>query len=113
MKRVPVPISPLQLTTAAQTAYTVPAGTVATISNLSITNTTANVVSVTIYNVPQSGSVGANNELVAGYQLSAGQTWVPPQAIGLSLAAGTTLQALASANTSLTLMGAVYETSGS
>lgn len=112
MKRIPVAIPPLALTTAAQTAYTVPAGTTTTISNLSLTNTTASPVSVTLYNVPSAGSPVAGNELMAAFFLSAGQTYVPPAAVGLSMAPGSTLQALASA-TGVTLMGGAYETSGS
>jgi hypothetical protein len=113
MQRVPKSIAPLVLTTAAQTAYTAPSGTVSTINNLSLTNTSGSVVTATLYNVPASGSAGVGNEFLAAFSLSPGQTYVPPQAIGLQLAAGSTLQALASANTSITLMGGVYETSGS
>lgn len=112
MQRSPKSIAPLALTVAVQTAYTVPTGTTSTISNLSVTNTTASVVSVTLYNVPSAGTAGTTNEFLSGFSLSPGQTYVPPQAIGLQMAAGSTLQASASA-TGVTLMGGAYETSGS
>lgn len=113
MKRVPVPIVPVQLSTSPVTVYTVPAGTVSTLANLSITNTSANVVSVNLYNVPSGGSPSSANQFAPTFALSPGQPWVPPPAIGLSMGAGSTLQASASAAGSLTLMGGVYETSGS
>lgn len=113
MKRVPVAIAPIQLTTSNQIVYTVPAGTTTTIGNLSITNTSAAVVSVNLYNVPSGGTPSAANQFAPTFSLSPGQPWVPPPAIGLSMGAGATLQASASAGASLTLMGGVYETSGS
>jgi hypothetical protein len=112
MKRIPVSIAPLALTTAAQTAYTTPAGTATTISNLSVTNNNATPTTVTLYNVPAAGSPGAANTFLPAFSLSAGQSYVPPAAIGLTLAAGSTLQAVSSA-TGVTLMGGAYETSGS
>jgi hypothetical protein len=112
MKRVPVSIPPLALTTSAQTAYLAPAGTTTTVANLSVTNTNATPTSVTLYNVPSGGTGSVANEFLAAFMLSAGQTYVPPAAIGLTLAPGSTLQALASA-TGVTLMGGAYETSGS
>jgi hypothetical protein len=112
MKRIPVSIPPLALTTSAQTGYTTPAGTTTTISNLSLTNTNAVPTTVTLYNVPSGGSASTANEFLAAFSLSAGQTYVPPAAIGLTLAPGSTLQALASA-TGVNLMGGAYETSGS
>lgn len=112
MKRVPVSIAPLALATSVQTAYTAPGGTTTTVANLSLTNTNATPATVTLYNVPSGGSAGAGNEFLAAFSLSAGQTYVPPAAIGLTLAPGSTLQALASA-TGVTLMGGAYETSGS
>jgi hypothetical protein len=113
MQRIPVAIPAAQLTTSAATYYTSPASTVSTIGNLSLTNTSANPVSVTLYNVPNSGSASAGNAFLSGFVLSAGQTYVPPSAIGLQLAAGATLQALAGSATSITIQGGVYQTSGS
>lgn len=113
MQRIPKSIPSAQLTTGAASYYTAPSGTVATINNLSITNTSLSPVSVTLYRVPSGGSAAASNALMSGFSLSAGQTYVPPQAIGLQLDAGMSLQALAATGSAVTLMGGVYETSGS
>lgn len=112
-QRIPKPIPALQLTTVAQTAYTATTGVTATVNNLSLTNTSASPVAVTLYRVPSAGSPSASNTLLSAFSLSAGQTYVPPQAIGLQLDQGMSLQALASAGSAITLMGGVYETSGS
>lgn len=113
MQRVPKAITPAQLSTAAGTYYTAPAGTTATINNLSLTNTTGSPATVTLYSVPSGGSANATNTFLSTYSLAAGQTYVPPQAIGLQLAPGSTLQALSGTTSAVTLVGGVYETSGS
>lgn len=113
MQRVPNPIAPILLSTGAQIAYTVPAGTISQIANLSMTNTSASPVAVTLYNVPSGSSPSATNEFLPAFSLSAGQTYVPPQAIGLMLAPGSTLQALAATASVVNLMGGVFENSGS
>jgi len=113
MQRVPNSIAPQQLGVSASVLYSTPASTITTVANLSFTNTSASPVSVTVYNVPNGGSAGVANELVSSYSIPAGQTYVPPQAIGLNLSAGSTLQALASTAAVVAAQGGVYETSGS
>lgn len=113
MQRVPKAILAAQLTTSPAPYYTAPTGTVGTINNLSFTNTTAGVAKVTVYRVPSAGAPGAGNTILSAYSLSPGQTYVPPQCIGLQLESGMTLQALADTATAVTIMGGVYETSGS
>lgn len=113
MQRIPKSISPAQLTASAAAYYSTAVGVTATINNLSLTNTSASPVPVTLYNVPAAGSPTAANAFLSAFTLSAGQTYVPPQAIGLQLAPGSTLQALAGTAAAVTLMGGVYETSGS
>jgi hypothetical protein len=113
MQRVPKAITPAQLTTAAAVYYTAPAGTTSTVNNLSLTNTSASPVTVTLYAVPSGGAAGTGNTFLSAFSLAAGQTYVPPQAIGLQLAPGSTLQALAGTAGAVTLVGGVYETSGS
>jgi hypothetical protein len=112
-QRVPKSIPAAQLTTSAAPYYSAPTGTVSTINNLSLTNTSATPVAVTLYRVPSGGSAGPGNSLLSAFSLSAGQTYVPPQAIGLQLDQGMSLQALAATAAVVTLMGGVYETSGS
>lgn len=113
MQRVPKPIAAAQLTTSAATYYTAPSGTTSTINNLSVTNTSGSPVAVTLHRVPAAGAASAANQFLSAYSLSPGQTYVPPQAIGLQLDPGMTLQALAATGAVVTLMGGVYETSGS
>jgi hypothetical protein len=86
---------------------------VSTVANLSLTNTSASPVAVTVYNVPNAGSAAVSNQLVSAFSLAAGQTYVPPQAIGLQMAPGSTLQALAATGAVVNIQGGVYETSGS
>ncbi|WP_110855971.1 hypothetical protein [Paraburkholderia silvatlantica] len=113
MQRVPISIPATQLGAAAATLYVVPPATTTTLANVSFTNTSANPVSVTVYNVPSGGSPGAANQVVSAYSIAAGKTYVPPQLIGLNMAAGSTLQALASTASVVNAQGGVYETSGS
>jgi hypothetical protein len=113
MQRIPKAINAQSLTTSAVAYYTVPSGTQSTIANLSLSNTSASPVSVTVYNVPSAGSAGTGNILVPAYSLAAGQSYVPPQAIGLTMAPGATLQALAATGAVVNIQGGVYETSGS
>jgi hypothetical protein len=113
MQRIPVAIPAVQLATSAAAVYTAPVGTKSTISNLVLTNTSTAVVTVTLYRVASAGAPGAANTIMSAFALVPGQSLVPPQVIGLTLEAGMTLQALASAATSITLAGAAYETSGS
>jgi hypothetical protein len=113
MQRIPKSIAAAQLTTSAAVYYTAPSGTTSTVNNLSLTNTSASPVAVTLFRVPNSGAAGAANTILSAFSLAAGQTYVPPQAIGLQLDPGMTLQALASSATAVTIAGGVYETSGS
>ncbi|MDN7825095.1 hypothetical protein QZN01_20800 [Burkholderia cenocepacia] len=113
MQRIPNVIAPQLVGNTAAPLYTAPAGTTTTIANLSFTNTSGVPVSVTVYNVPSGGTPGVSNELVSAYSIAAGQTYVPPQSIGLNLSAGSTLQALAGTAGVVAAQGGVYETSGS
>jgi len=113
MQRIPVVIQSAQLTTSAATYYTAPSGTTSTINNLSLSNTSASPVVVTLYRVPSGGTAGAGNTIMPAFSLAASQTYVPPQAIGLHLSQGMTLQALAATGAVVTIAGGAYETSGS
>lgn len=113
MQRIPKSIPATQLGTSAAAVYTAGSGVTATINNLSVTNTSASPVAVTLYRVPTAGTAGAGNCIMSAFSLAAGQTYVPPQAIGLQLDPGSSLQALAATASTITLAGGVYETSGS
>jgi hypothetical protein len=113
MQRIPKAIAAAQLTASAATYYLAGNGITATINNLSLTNTSANPVAVTLNRVPSGGTATAANTILSAFSLAAGQTYVPPQAIGLQLDPGMTLQALAGTASAVTIAGGVYETSGS
>ena len=99
-----------QLTTAAVTYYTAPKYTTTTISALSLTNTSGAAVTVTLYLVPYLGTASAANCILSARALAAGETYNAAPAIGQSLAPEGFLQALASANTSITIVASGYET---
>lgn len=113
MQRVPVAIPATQLGTSAGVLYTAPTATTSTIANMSFSNTSASPVSITVYNVPSGGTASAANQVVPSYSLSVGQSYIPSQLIGLNLAPGSTLQALAGTASVVNAQGGVYETSGS
>jgi hypothetical protein len=114
MQRVPVAIPSTQLGTAVTTIYTASTGiTASTIGNMSFSNTSGTSVAFTAYNVPSGGTAGAANEVVPTFTLSPGQSHVPPQLIGLSIAAGSSIQASATTASVVNAQGGAYETSGS
>jgi hypothetical protein len=114
MQRVPVPIPSVALAATATTIYTASTGiTASTIGNMSFSNTSASPVAITVYNVPTGSSAGTGNIVVPSFTLSAGQNYVPPQLIGLSIAAGSSIQALAGTAAVVNAQGGAYEVSGS
>lgn len=76
----------------------------ATIQNATVVNTTAGAVTVTIHLVPSGGSPSASNMKISAQSVAAGQSYLCPELIGANVMVGGTIQALASANASLTLM---------
>lgn len=92
-----------QLTNAVATYYT--ATNVSTrIDACALTNTTAGAVTATLHLVASGGSASASNRVLDAYSIAAGQTYVPPGVIGQWIEEGGTLQALASANTSISIV---------
>lgn len=104
-------VSGSQLTTSAATYYTA-SGVKTRIDSCTITNTSGGAVTATIHLVPSGGSASDSNKVLSAYSLAAGQTYVPPGIIGHWLEAGGTLQALASAGTSITLVASGVEFTG-
>ena len=98
-----------QLTTSAATYYTAPASTTTVIQSVVLTNTTAGAVTATVHLVASGGSATASNMVLSARSLSAGETYLVPGTAGMILATGGTLQALASANTSISLQAAGTE----
>jgi len=105
-------VVPAQLTTSAATYYTVTANTKCEIRKLTFCNTTAGAVSVTVYLVNSGGSANDAATVTKTRLLAAGETWSCSDAIGHVLEAGGTIQALASANTSISIRGTGLETVG-
>lgn len=98
-----------QLTTSAATYYTAPASTTTIIQAVVLTNTTAGPVTATVHLVASAGSATAANMILSAKSLATNETLVVPGAAGMVLAAGGTLQALASANTSISIQAAGTE----
>jgi predicted phage tail protein len=98
-----------QLTTSAATYYTAPALTTTVIRKLSLTNTSGGAVTATLYLITSGGTAGATNTIASAKSLAAGETWSCSDAEGQVLEAGGFVQALASAGTSITIIGSGIE----
>lgn len=98
-----------QLTTGAVVYYTTPVNTVSTISAMSVTNTTGSARTVTVHLVPNAGTATASNAVCSARTVSPGETFNVFGAIGQTMAAGGTIQALADAATALSLVASGYE----
>lgn len=92
-----------QLTTSAATYYT-STGVKTRIDAMALTNTTASAATATVYLVPSGGSASASNCVLSAKSINAGDTYIVPGAIAQWLEAGGTLQALASANTTISIV---------
>jgi hypothetical protein len=94
--------APTVLTTSAATLFTVPATPTSTLlrgGRVRFTNTTAGAVTVTAYAVPSAGTAAAGNAIISGKSIAANDYIdVDLPLMGPSAF----LQALASANTSIT-----------
>lgn len=99
-----------QLTNVAAIYYTAPANTITTIGACTLTNTTGGAVTATLHLVPSGGAPGAANCILSARAIAVGESYNVGQAIGQSLPAGGTLQALAGAGASIALVASGYET---
>lgn len=103
-------VSGVQLGTAAAVLYTVPANTITTISAATLTNSTGTARTATMHLVPSGGTAGPANMILSARTISPNEAYNVPQAIGQSIPAGATIQALSDAATALTLVMSGYET---
>lgn len=111
MQRLPTRlIDGSQLTTSAATYYTTPANTITTIAACTLTNTTVGAVTATVHLVPNGGTATASNMILSARVIAAGESFNVGSAIGQSLAAGGTIQALASTGASISLVASGYAT---
>ena len=102
-------ISAAQLTTGATTYYTAPANTSCIIRKITFMNTTAGAITVTVYLVPSGDTAGDDNTIAKTYSIAANTAWSCPDVEGHVLVAGDFVQALASAGTSITIIGSGTE----
>lgn len=98
-----------QLTAVAATYYTTPVNTVTTVSAMTMTNTTGINRTVTVHLVPSGDSATAANMILSAYVLAAGASEPVTSAIGQTLAAGGTIQALSDLAAAVTLVASGYE----
>jgi hypothetical protein len=104
-------IAPQQLTNAAAVYYKTPNGIVTQIRKLTFTNTTGGAITVTIYLVPPAGTAADANTIVKTRSIATLATFEAFEVEGHLLPTGWTIQALASANTSVTVCGSGIELS--
>jgi len=99
-------ISGSQLTTAAATYYTAAAGEKMKISMMSLTNSAATAVTATVYLVPSGGTAGVTNLILSARSIpaSGGEPYIVRSALGQTIPAGGTIQALASVAASITIV---------
>jgi hypothetical protein len=83
-----------QAGTTATTLYTVPASTTAVIQTVTLCNTSASAVTVSLYRVPSGGTAGAANQAINAYSLAANETRFLDE-LRWGLASGTMMQASA------------------
>lgn len=92
-----------QLTNATATYYTTPASTSAVIKRADFCNNTGGTITFSAYVVPSGGTAVAGNQVISTYSIAANTTYVSPELAGMVLGPGETLQAIASANASVTI----------
>ena len=100
-----------QIAAAATTYYTAPTATRAQIQSMTLTNTTAGAVTATVHLVPSGGTATASNTILSAKSIAAGESYRCIEAIGQWLEASGTIQALASAATSISLVASGIEQS--
>jgi len=98
-----------QLTTSPATYYTAPVGTKTRIDAMTLTNTSAAAVTVTLHLAPAGGTAGDGNVILKAKSIEPGGSYSVREALGHWLEAGGTIQALASAATAVTLVASGVE----
>jgi hypothetical protein len=96
-------VAPTQLTGTVAVYFTCPANTTARIDRAIFSNPTGGALTITAYLVPSAGSPTTANQVINAQSIGAGAVYVSPELSGQVLLAGGTLQAFASAATSIVL----------
>ena len=99
-----------QLTASAATYYTTPANSLTTIAAMTVTNTTGTARTLTVHLVPSGGTADATNCICSARVVAIGETYNVSGAIGQTLDAAGTIQALADVTTALTMVASGYVT---
>lgn len=100
------PVTPLKLTTSAQTALTAGASEVLLVQNLLLSNGTAGAVTATVHVVPSGGAVADGNIVLHALSIPAnGQVTIIS---AIAIPPGGTLRALAAANDAIRLSGIAH-----
>jgi hypothetical protein len=83
-----------QAGTTATTLYTVPASTTAVVQTVTLCNTSASAITISLYRVPSGGTAGVANQVINSYSLAANETRFLDE-LRWGLSAGTMIQASA------------------
>lgn len=100
-------ITSQQLTNAAATYYT-STNIVTIVDKFTLTNTTGGAVTATV----SIGADAASTRIISARSIAAGECYICPEMVGQVLNAGELIQALASANTSITVRASGRTVSG-
>ena len=82
------------------------------IDKFTLVNTTAGALTVTVDAVDSGGTAGATERLISARSIAAGETYTCPEIVGHILNPGDSIQASASAATSITVRASGREISG-
>lgn len=93
----------VQLPSSVGIMYTCPANMAVIIRHATFTNTTGGAITVTAYVVPSGGAVGDPTTIMKAISIAGGATYTSAELSGIVLNVGDTLQAFASAATSISL----------
>lgn len=95
-------VSPQHLTTLIVTYYTA-TNVRATLDKVTLSNTTGGAITVDLHLVPSGGTADATNKLLSGKSIAGNATDTCPEIVGHILESGETIQAKASAGSSVNL----------
>tara|TARA_R110000782_G_scaffold55229_1_gene116485 strand:- start:77 stop:415 length:339 start_codon:yes stop_codon:yes gene_type:complete len=111
MQRLPKRIiDGARLTTSAGIYYTTLDNTLMTVSAITLMNDTSGAVTATIHLVPFGATPTSLNKVLSARTIAPGESYNVGSVIGQTMAAGGTIQALASVAASISIIASGYET---
>ena len=112
MSTTPAVLQAGSVLTTSAVAYVTGAPNVKTLLKRTVfTNTTGGAVTITVYRVPNAGSPITGNIIIEARSIGANGTDLAPELSNMVLNAGDTIQALASAGTSINVFSSGFVTS--